>query len=183
LQIFEEASGLKNNMAKCSITNIFGAKEAIPELQRILGCQVAPFPICYLGLALSTTKLPKDQVRRTVGAVMRRLPACHGPLMAKSGRLIWVKSVLSMIPVYCMIADGLPPWAQAEIDAICRRFLWSGKDATHGANVWWRGELAPGRRSWEGWESPTSGWSIQPSKPSGCGYRGPTRTEPRQRYP
>jgi hypothetical protein len=25
LQIFEEASGLKNNMAKCSITNIFGA--------------------------------------------------------------------------------------------------------------------------------------------------------------
>jgi hypothetical protein len=128
LQIFEEASGLKTNMAKCSITNIFGAEEAIPELQRILGCQVAPFPIRYLGLPLSTTKLPKDQVRRTVDAVARRLPACHGPLMAKSGRLIWVKSVLSAIPVYCMIADGLPPWAQAEIDAICRRFLWSGKD-------------------------------------------------------
>jgi hypothetical protein len=128
LQIFEDASGLKTNMAKCSITNIFGAEEAIPELQRILGCQVAPFPIHYLGMPLSTTKLPKDQVRRTVDAVARRLPACHGPLMAKSGRLIWVKSVLSAIPVYCMIADGLLPWAQAEIDAICRRFLWSGKD-------------------------------------------------------
>jgi hypothetical protein len=48
--------------------------------------------------------------------------------MAKSGRLIWVKSVLAAIPTYCMMADGLPPWARAEIDAVCRRFLWCGKD-------------------------------------------------------
>ena len=48
--------------------------------------------------------------------------------MAKSGRLIWVKSVLAAIPIYCMMADGLPPWARAEIDAVCRRFLWCGKD-------------------------------------------------------
>jgi len=48
--------------------------------------------------------------------------------MAKSGRIIWVKTVLSAIPVYAMIADSLPPWARKEIDAICRRFIWTGKD-------------------------------------------------------
>lgn len=128
LQIFEEASGLKTNMAKCSITNIFGAEDAIQEIQQILGCQIKPFPIRYLGLPLSTSRLPKDQVRQTVDAVARRIPASHGPLMAKSGRLVWVKSVLTAIPIYCMIADGLPPWARAEIDSICRRFLWCGKD-------------------------------------------------------
>jgi hypothetical protein len=48
--------------------------------------------------------------------------------MAKSGRLVWIKSVLAAIPIYCMIADGLPPWAQREIDAICRKFLWVGQD-------------------------------------------------------
>ena len=128
LQIFEEVSGLATNMAKCSITNIFGAEGILPELQQILGCRIAAFPIRYLGLPLSTTKLPKEQIRRTVDAVERRLPACHGPLMAKSGRLICVKSVLSAVPIYCMLADGLPPWARAEIDRICRRFLWSGKD-------------------------------------------------------
>jgi hypothetical protein len=48
--------------------------------------------------------------------------------MARSGRLIWIKSVLSTIPVYCMIANGLPPWARKEIDSICRRFSWARKD-------------------------------------------------------
>jgi hypothetical protein len=27
-----------------------------------------------------------------------------------------------------MIADSLPPLARKEIDAICRRFIWTGKD-------------------------------------------------------
>lgn len=39
-----------------------------------------------------------------------------------------MKSVLTAVPIYAMIADGLPPWAQEEIDAICRRFLCTGKD-------------------------------------------------------
>ncbi|XP_066316048.1 uncharacterized protein [Miscanthus floridulus] len=28
------------------------------------------------------------------------------------------------------MADNLPPWARKEIDAICRKFLWVGKDAS-----------------------------------------------------
>jgi len=28
-----------------------------------------------------------------------------------------------------MMADNLPPWARKEIDPICRKFLWVGKDA------------------------------------------------------
>lgn len=115
-------------MVKCSITDIYGSEDMLNEIQHILGCQVTTFPIRYLGLPLSTTKVPKAHIQRTVDAVARRLAASHGPLMAKSGRLIWVKSVLSAIPVYYMIADGLPPWAKKEIDAICRRFLWAGKD-------------------------------------------------------
>ena len=84
LQIFEEVLGLATNMAKCSITNFFGAEGIMPELQQILGCQIVAFPIRYLGLPLSTTKLPKEQIRRTIDAVEPRLPACHGPLMAKA---------------------------------------------------------------------------------------------------
>ena len=29
-----------------------------------------------------------------------------------------------------MMADSLPPWAIKEIDAICRKVLWVGKDAS-----------------------------------------------------
>ena len=101
-----------------------------PQLQAILGCQLSEFPITYLGLTLSTRKVPWSRIQTTIDAVARRLPACHGPLKAKSGRLIWIKSVLAAIPIYTVIADGLPPWAQREIDAICRRFLWTGKEGS-----------------------------------------------------
>jgi hypothetical protein len=128
LRMFGDISGLRTNLAKCSITPIFADNEVLPELQHILGCQLAEFPITYLGLSLSTRKIPKNRVQATVDAVARKLPACHGPLMARSGRLVWIKSVLAAVPIYCMLADGLPPWARHEIDNICRRFLWAGKD-------------------------------------------------------
>ena len=86
------------------------------------------FPIRYLGLPLSTKKLPKAEYHSLVEAVARKMPNCHGSLMARSGRLIWIKSVLRAVPIYSMMAYSLPPWARKEIDSICRRFLWVGKD-------------------------------------------------------
>jgi hypothetical protein len=75
-------------------------------MQQILGCKIESFPIRYLGLPLSTKKVPRHQIQKTVDAVARRLPPTHSPLMAKRGRLIWVKAVLSAILVYAMIVDG-----------------------------------------------------------------------------
>lgn len=60
LGIFGDALGLKTNLGKCSITPIFAAEEFLPELQKNLGRQLAEFPIRYLGLPLSTKKLPKN---------------------------------------------------------------------------------------------------------------------------
>jgi hypothetical protein len=67
------------------------------------------FLIRYLGLPLSTKRLPKNCMQATVAvdAVARKLLACHGPLMARRGRLIWIKSILAAVPIYCMLADGL----------------------------------------------------------------------------
>jgi hypothetical protein len=128
LQIFSDASGLRTNLGKCSITPIHVLEDNTQQLQAILGCQIADFPITYLGLPLGVKKVPKAKIQSVVDAVARRMPACHGPLMNRSGRLIWIKSVLCAIPIYTIIADGLPPWAIEEINAICRRFLWTGKE-------------------------------------------------------
>lgn len=49
--------------------------------------------------------------------------------MARSGHLVWTKSILRAISIYSMMADSLPPWATKEINAVCRKFLWVGKDA------------------------------------------------------
>jgi len=130
LRIFGEASGLRTNLAKCSITPIHVPDNSLPQLQEILECQVTQFPITYLGLPLSTKKIPRARIQAAVDTINRRLPSCHGPLMTKSGRLVWIKSVLSAIPIYAIIADGLPLWAIQEINGICRRFLWTGKEGS-----------------------------------------------------
>ena len=130
LRIFGEASGLQTNLAKCSITPIHMPEDILPQLQEVLGCRRADFPITYLGLPLSTKKIPRARIQSTIDVIERRLPSYHGPLMARSGRLIWIKSVLSAIPIYTIIADGLPPWAIDEINSICRRFLWTRKESS-----------------------------------------------------
>lgn len=39
-------------------------------------------------------KTAKAEVHSIVEAVARKLPPCHGSLMARSERLVWIKSVL-----------------------------------------------------------------------------------------
>ena len=79
---------------------------------------------------MSTKKVAKTHVHSVIEAIGRKPPPCHGSLMATSGRLVWIKSVLRAVPIYSMMADSLPPWATKEIDAICRKFLWVDNDAS-----------------------------------------------------
>jgi len=125
LEIFGDASGLRTNLVKCSITPIFADDTTLTEVQQILGCQIASFPIKYLGLPLSTKSLPKSGWQPLVESVANKLPTRHGSLMARSGRLIWVKSVMSGVPIYAMLDEKMPAWVLEEIEAICRKFFLS----------------------------------------------------------
>jgi hypothetical protein len=118
LSIFGNASGLKTNLAKCSITPVYGADEVISQIQAVLPCQVSQFPITYLGVPLSTTAIPKASFRPLVEKVARKLRRWKGPMMPKSGRLVLTKAVLSTIPTYMLMADQLPAWAIEDIDRI-----------------------------------------------------------------
>lgn len=128
LTAFGMASGLHTNLAKCSITPIYGGEDTMDDIVSILGYQIQTFPIKYLGLPLSTKRIPKAHFQSLVEAVARKIPSCHGSLMARSGRLVWIKSVLQAVPIYAMMAENLPAWARKEIDAICRKFFWAGSD-------------------------------------------------------
>ncbi|WVZ62403.1 hypothetical protein U9M48_012159 [Paspalum notatum var. saurae] len=88
LHTFGTASGLTANLNKCSVTPISVPCEELSEIADTLGYTVVDFPIIYLGLPLSSKALPKGQLLGIVDAVARRIPAAHGPLMSKSGRLV-----------------------------------------------------------------------------------------------
>ncbi|KAJ1254358.1 hypothetical protein BS78_K077700 [Paspalum vaginatum] len=86
--------------------------------------------IRYLGLPLSSGPIPKSSMQSLVDAVAKKLPVCHGPLMSRSGRLVWIKSVLSAMPIFAMMANKLPTWVKKDIDSICRKFFWAGSDSS-----------------------------------------------------
>jgi hypothetical protein len=59
LTIFGGASGLCCNMSKSEITAICCSEEDIGMVDQLLPCRLSQFPIRYLGIPLSVTKLLK----------------------------------------------------------------------------------------------------------------------------
>lgn len=100
LHIFGEASGLQTNLTKCSVTPIYGGEDALDDIIDILGCQVKQVLLKYLSLPPSTRKIPRPEFQSLVEAVVRKLPPCHGSLMARSARLVWIESVLRGVPMH-----------------------------------------------------------------------------------
>ncbi|WVZ82123.1 hypothetical protein U9M48_029424 [Paspalum notatum var. saurae] len=130
LRLFGDAAGLAINLGKCSLSPLSGHEPDVTDVVGVLGCQITELPIKYLGLPLHSKSIPKDCVHNIVDKVASKLPAWKGALMARSGRLVWIKSVMIAVPIYVMMANGLPAWACEKIQACCRRFLWAGADTS-----------------------------------------------------
>ncbi|WVZ88110.1 hypothetical protein U9M48_034662 [Paspalum notatum var. saurae] len=130
LGTFGSASDFMVNLNKSSLSMIAADEQITTEIAGVLECKVAEFPFTYLGLPLSSKALPKASLHGMVDSVAKKLPTCHWPLMTRSGRLVWIKSVLMAMPVFAMMANRLPAWVKEEIDAICRKFFWAGSDGS-----------------------------------------------------
>lgn len=76
LQLFGEATGLRTNLAKCSVTPIYGGEAVIPKIVDILGCQVQEFPIRYLGLDYSSARR-SCQRRRSTQSLRQSRASCR----------------------------------------------------------------------------------------------------------
>jgi len=123
---FGEASGLNTNMAKTSVTPI--ACEGI-DLQALLAglpIKRSTFPIKFLGLPLSPTRLRRVDFQPLIDKAASKLSAWHGKNLTQAGRATLTKSVLSAQPIYLITA--LKPHKEVldEINKIRKRFLWAG---------------------------------------------------------
>jgi hypothetical protein len=70
--------------------------------------QVVEFPLHYLGIPLSVTRMSKIAWQRLIDSVVDRLPVWKGKLMHKSGCLTFIKSTLAAVLIHTAISLELP---------------------------------------------------------------------------
>ncbi|KAM0865749.1 hypothetical protein ACQ4PT_043068 [Festuca glaucescens] len=124
---FGVASGLRTNLAKCSIHPIRCQPEQVELARDILGCEVASFPFKYLGLPLGLRKVTAAQLQPLVDSAASRLPPWCANLLTRGGRTILVQTTLCAIPIHAMMSLDIPPKILDALRKICRAFLWKGR--------------------------------------------------------
>jgi hypothetical protein len=110
-------------------------------MDSLLPCQLSQFPIKYLGIPLSATKLPKSTFHLLIDRMVDTLPSWKGRMMNKSNRLMLVKTTLSAMPSHIAICVELPSWVQKIMIKIMNAFLWTGLNNVQGSKclvVWSR---------------------------------------------
>ncbi|XP_078173371.1 uncharacterized protein LOC144567180 [Carex rostrata] len=124
--IFKQISGLAISFQKSEIAMVRIQQEQATQLASQMGCQLAKFPITYLGLPLSSKRLTRTAYHPLIQRFYKRLEGWAAKLLSIAGRLVLINGVLSALPVYYMSCFKIPIWVIQEIDKIRRNFLWHG---------------------------------------------------------
>jgi hypothetical protein len=109
LQVFGEASGLRNNTQKSSVLLIRCSDNKKVVVQQFLPCDLLEFPCQYLGLPLSLTKITRDQLHPIIDKIVDYLPGWKADLLTKLGRKILVQHELTGMIIYLLSNGTRPP--------------------------------------------------------------------------
>ena len=126
LDLFAAMSGLHINFNKSTLVPIFANVQVVQQCVQILGCSEGAFPQQYLGLPLSTHKLPAFAFNTYIHKSDKFLASWQADLLNPMGRTVLVNSVLDSLLVYLMSSLQLPASAVHAMDRKRRAFLWSG---------------------------------------------------------
>lgn len=126
LKLFGEASGLRINLQKSTVTCIRCDESSSAAVAQFFGCQSKLFPLQYLGLPLSIYRLKRQDVWPLIDKYSNKMKGWKPRLMAPARRLTLTQSVLMAFPIHFLSVMQLPAWALKIINRRCRGFLWKG---------------------------------------------------------
>jgi hypothetical protein len=92
LELFGQASGLRTNFTKCSVSPIACSDVQAEGAARLMECQLAPFPVKYLGVPLSTRRLTAVAFQPLVDRLADKLPTWKASMMPRAGRLTLIRA-------------------------------------------------------------------------------------------
>ncbi|XP_058775436.1 uncharacterized protein LOC131649698 [Vicia villosa] len=125
---FLKSTGMQVNKSKSNM--YFGAvsPEMKDMLLRLAGFKEESLPFKYLGVPITCKKLSIHHYMGLIDKIVQRTRSWTAKLLTYAGRLQLIKSISFALANYLMMCFPLPKAVISKIDAICRSFLWTGKD-------------------------------------------------------
>jgi len=126
LYLFEMFAGLKINFNKSEIFMINDEENWGQTYANIFNCQVGLFPIKYLGVPVSPSRLKVSDWMPLVEKSLKRLDVWKGSSLSIARRSTLIGSSLNNSPIYYMSVYLLPKTIIKRLDKIRTTFFWQG---------------------------------------------------------
>lgn len=123
---FENMSGLKINFSKSELIMVTEDSAKALIFSEILNCAIGSWPIKYLGVPVSGSRLHILDWLPLDGKLLKRLDGWKGSVLSIGGRLTLLMACLSSIPIYCLSMYLLPKTVIKRMDRTRKRFMWQG---------------------------------------------------------
>ncbi|KAJ0921865.1 putative reverse transcriptase zinc-binding domain-containing protein [Helianthus annuus] len=144
LRCFYLASGLKVNLAKCSIYGIGVSDQEVQQMASYLRCKKGTFPFIHLGLPIGANMNLARNWKSVVDVFRNRLSIWKAKTLSYGGRITLIKSVLNSLPTYYLSLFKAPAKVLSALDKIRRVFFWGGSEDKAKMNwVAWEKTIAP----------------------------------------
>jgi hypothetical protein len=126
LYLYESMSGLKINFNKSEVLMVSQDMIKAVEYAETFNCSNGKWPIKYLGVPVSGSRLHIADWLPLNEKIMKRLDGWQGSSLSIGGRTILINSCLSSMPTYAMSMYLLPSSVIERMDKARKRFFWQG---------------------------------------------------------
>lgn len=126
LYLYERMSGLKINFQKSELLMIKQDQQKTKFYAELFNCAIGEWPIKYLGVPVSHSKLHVIDWAPVESKLEKRLDGWQEGCTTLGGRKVLIDTSLSSIPIYHMSMYLIPKTNIGRMDKTRKRFFWQG---------------------------------------------------------
>jgi hypothetical protein len=126
LYLYEQMSGLKINFEKSEILLIGGDNELASTYADVFNRQVGCFPVKYLGVPISASRLKVKDWAKMEEKSKKKLDIWQGGSLSMTGRTTLINASLTNSSIYYMSMFLMPKNVIDKLEKGRRKFLWQG---------------------------------------------------------
>lgn len=131
LQLYQRSSGQLVNAHKSGFMLSYKAPARLRTLiANTTGYSYKEFPVKYLGIPLISGKCKKAFFSAIVDKIkiLRKVKGWRSSLLSAGGRFIFIKHVLSAIPIYTLASTAIQKGIHSLIEKDFSHFFWGSND-------------------------------------------------------